>query len=205
MEVKKKVVGRPTGYTPELGKEICETITCTSKGIKSLCKEIEHWPSHNSIYRWLSAHKEFSDLYARAKRQQIEVLVNEVLEIADDSSNDSVINDDGKEVTDHEHINRARLRIDTRKWLVAKLCPRLYGDMKDASVNLNFPSNPGEATALLPMSSEVLRALANQEITPDQARNLINLIKDHGANIVVDELGKRIIELETKHNAKGEE
>ena len=77
---------------PELAEEICNAVSCSSKGIKQLCKEYEHWPSHDTIYRWLAMEKEFSDLYARAKRLQIEVIVDEILEIADDTSNDSVIN-----------------------------------------------------------------------------------------------------------------
>ncbi|HEU5366666.1 MAG TPA: hypothetical protein VFU62_14105 [Hanamia sp.] len=124
----KSIMGRPSSYTQELANEICETIQCTSKGIKRLCKEHEHWPSHNTIYRWLSTYSEFNDRYARAKRQQIEVLVDEILSIAEDSSNDYMMNEDGKLVVNHEHIQRSRLRIDTIKWLAAKLCPRIYGD-----------------------------------------------------------------------------
>ena len=143
-----------------------------------------------------------------AKRLQIEVIVDEILEIADDASNDSVINEEDGKITalpefpwfaqllgqgptyvlyvgwalaqdhykyhgnsgrakitiDHEHINRSRLKIDTRKWLAAKLCPRMYGD-KNERITLNFPR--------LSMSSEVFRALANEEITPDHARTVI--------------------------------
>lgn len=124
----KSKLGRPDDYSEELAKLICDTIASCSKGIKTLCKENPKWPSYNTIYRWLPIHAEFSDLYARAKQQQIEVLVEEILEIADDSSNDYIENSEGKLIVNHEHINRCRLRIDTRKWLAAKLCPRIYGD-----------------------------------------------------------------------------
>ena len=30
-----------------------------------------------------------------------------------------------------EHIQRSRVRIDTRKWLASKLVPRMYGDAKE--------------------------------------------------------------------------
>ena len=33
-----------------------------------------------------------------------------------------------RKVANSEWINRSRLRVDTRKWLAGKLCPRLYGD-----------------------------------------------------------------------------
>ena len=62
------------------------------------------------------------------KTGEIEVIVDEILDIADDTSRDITTDANGKTVYDHEHINRSRLRIDTRKWLAAKLAPRIYGD-----------------------------------------------------------------------------
>lgn len=41
---------------------------------------------------------------------------------------DDIENADSKVVADNEHINRSRLRIDTRKWIAAKLAPKIYGD-----------------------------------------------------------------------------
>ena len=139
--------------------------------------------------------KEFSDLYARAKRLQIEVIIDEILEIADDTSKDNVINEDGKSTINHEHINRSRLKIDTRKWLAAKLCPRLYGD-KEELVSLKFPDDIKNANSLLPMSAEVFRALSNQEMTPAQARAVIGAIKDYSATIVIGDLNSRLAQLE---------
>ncbi len=49
-------------------------------------------------------------------------------DIADDGSNDFTKDKDGKAVVDHEHIQRSRLRIDTRKWIASKLLPKRYGD-----------------------------------------------------------------------------
>lgn len=189
-------MGRPKiDYSPELAKEICYVVSCSSKGIKKLCKLNKHWPSHDTIYHWLTMEKEFSDLYARAKRQQIEVIIDEILDIADDTSKDNLINEDGKSTIDHEHISRSRLKIDTRKWLAAKLCPRLYGD-KEELVSLKFPDDIKNANALLPMSAEVFRALANQEMTPAQARSVIGAIKDYSATIVIGDLNSRLAQLE---------
>jgi hypothetical protein len=189
-------MGRTTDYTPKLAKEICYAVSCSSHGIKKLCKLNKHWPSHDTIYRWLANNIEFSDLYARAKRLQIEVIIDEILEIADDTSNDSIINEeDGRLTINHEHINRSRLKIDTRKWLAAKLCPRLYGDKDDAFVNLRFPSDIKNANSLLPMSTEVFRALGNQEITPGQAKTLLGTIKDYSNAIVIIDLNQKMSEL----------
>jgi hypothetical protein len=194
-------MGRTTDYTPQLAEEICYAVSCSSYGIKKLCKLNNHWPSHDTIYRWLAMEKEFSDLYARAKRLQIEVIIDEILEIADDNSKDNVINENGKSIIDHEHINRSRLKIDTRKWLAAKLCPRLYGD-KEEFVSLEFPGDIKNANSLLPMSTEVFRALGNQEITPGQARTLLGTIKDYSSSIVIIDLNQKMSKLlEENENA----
>jgi len=130
MEETKANTGRPSLYTDELAQEICNAIASNSKGMKKLCAENTHWPNKDTIFTWLKNKPEFSDQYARAKQCQIETFVDEIIEIADDSSQDQVINDHGASVRNSEFIARSRLRIDTRKWLAAKLVPKVYGPAK---------------------------------------------------------------------------
>lgn len=104
--------GRPTDYTPELAQEICEAIACSSKGVKKLCKENPHWPSHDAIYRWIYIYPDFYDLYTRAKVSQISVIVDEMFDV----------------IAETDDVNRARLWIDTTKWLTCKLVPKVYGN-----------------------------------------------------------------------------
>lgn len=199
MAMEKKATGRPSSYTDELAEEICETIASSGRGIKNLCRTYEHWPSHDTIYKWLKKHKNFADLYAKAKRHQVEIILDEILDISDDTSNDTItrIDKDGneQEICNTEWINRSRLRVDTRKWLAAKLCPRLYGDRHE-HVKLKFPDDISKRGALLEMSSEVFRALTKQEIDIDQAKSLISSIKDHGINITLGDLSDRLNKLE---------
>lgn len=131
-------IGRPTLYTIELATEICNTISCSTKGIKQLCMEKSHWPCADTIFHWRKIHKEFSDQYVRAKQFQIEALIDEILEIADSSDKDFKSNPDGKVIIDHEHIQRSRLRIDTRKWLASKLVPKIYGDRIQTSMEIEL-------------------------------------------------------------------
>ena len=132
-------MGRPTTYTPELAKEICDIIASTSKGTKKLCKENRHWPCQDTLFTWLKIYPEFSEQYAQAKRCQIEVFIDEILDIADDSSQDEVTNEQGGIVCNSEFIARSRLRIDTRKWLASKLVPRTYG-IQQKNANEACPS-----------------------------------------------------------------
>lgn len=121
-------IGRPTKYTQELADEICETIASEGKSLQRLCSEHDHWPVRSKIYEWRRIHPYFRDKYTEAKKEQIETFIDEIIEISDDTSRDSRENSQGDEVANSEWLNRSRLRVDTRKWLAGKLCPRLYGE-----------------------------------------------------------------------------
>ena len=124
--------GTPLTYNQELGKEICRKIATSDYGLKRLCAENPHWPTRKCILEWRINIQEFGYMYEKAKRDQVETLMDDCLDIADDTSYDTLIrtNKDGSEyeVCNSEWINRSRLRIDTRKFLAQKLAPKLYGD-----------------------------------------------------------------------------
>lgn len=130
----KKTKGVPLTYTKELGDEICLKISTCGYGLARLCAENKHWPCRQTIFEWRIKVKDFGDNYAKAKQEQVEYLVDEILDIADDTDRDTIIkhNRDGSEyeTCNTEWINRSRLRVDTRKWLAANLAPKVYGDKK---------------------------------------------------------------------------
>jgi hypothetical protein len=69
---------------------------------------------------------------------QAELLTDETIDIADDTTGDTeIIFKDGKQVKveNKEWVNRSRLRIDARKWLAAKLHPKKYGDKVDVTTD----------------------------------------------------------------------
>jgi len=115
-------------FNQQIADEICDQITTTSKGLRVLCKENKHWPSRAEIFRWIMKYPHFEDRYSRAKRHQIESLIDDVIEIADNTDKDVITDDKGRRVHDHEHINRSRLRVDKRKCIYSKLAPKIYGD-----------------------------------------------------------------------------
>lgn len=123
--------GRPSKYSAELAAELCDHIR---KGLtlREVARQ-PRMPSVDTICCWIAEKPDFSEQYTRAKLAQMERMGDELLEIADDGSNDWMErkNEDGEVtgvVADHEHINRSRLRVDTRKWLLSKLAPKKYGD-----------------------------------------------------------------------------
>jgi hypothetical protein len=121
-----KVSGRPTIYTDELGERICELIATHPVGIRALIRMYPDLPAADTINNWRFKNSVFSERYMEAKRFQAELLAEECIDIADDSSRDMKLSKDGDEICDIEFVQRAKLRIDTRKWMATKLAPKIY-------------------------------------------------------------------------------
>lgn len=127
-QVKRKQ-GQPTKYTEELADKICELIASSNNGVHVISQELKIAPS--SVFLWLSTHKYFSDKYTRAREVQAELLADEIIQIADDGTNDYMTitkGDHEYNVEDKEVTNRSKLRVDARKWKASKLAPKKYGD-----------------------------------------------------------------------------
>lgn len=128
----RRIYGK-TMYTAELGQRVCELLM-QGKSLKEIAAE-PRMPSKRTIIRWLADPKmgDFREMYYYSRRVQAEIRVDEILEIADDTSKDweKVYNKDGELIDlkpNNEAIQRSRVRIDTRKWIASKLVPRIYGD-----------------------------------------------------------------------------
>jgi hypothetical protein len=155
-------MGRPSGYNQEIAEKIC-TLISEGKSLRSICLE-EGMPNRRTILNWILKNDEFYHQYARAREAQADFLFEQCLEIADHASSDVIIDANGKERTDWECVNRSRLRVDTRKWMAAKLAPKKYGDKlateisgKDGkpiatSVEISFVSTMRERDEAIPPS-----------------------------------------------------
>ena len=127
-------VGRPTDYTKELADKMCAELA-EGKSLRTVCNS-EEYPSKTTIFRWLRENTEFRDQYEKAKEECADRYAEEIVEIADDGTNDYMEKQVGEntiEVVNTEHIQRSRLRVDARKWVAAKLKPKKYGDKMDVT------------------------------------------------------------------------
>lgn len=123
--------GRPSDYTPEMAAEICSRIA-DGMSVREMCTA-DDMPDKKTVFRWLGVHEEFRHQYALACDARAEHMADEILDIADNGENDWMerTNGDGENVgwtTNGEAIQRSKLRVDTRKWLLSKLQPKKYGD-----------------------------------------------------------------------------
>lgn len=123
-------MGRPTIYSEELALSICERLA-NGESLLKICRE-DAMPARGTVFRWLMQYDDFKNKYEAAREMQAELFADELNEIADDGTNDwmeSADKDGGVGYKlNGEHIQRSRLRIDTRKWIASKLKPKKYGD-----------------------------------------------------------------------------
>lgn len=123
--------GRPSDYTEELAEIICLRLA-EGESLRSVCRD-EDMPSKQAVLRWLARNEAFRAQYVRAKEEGAEAIAEELFDIADDGSNDWMekLDKDGEAVgyqLNGEHVQRSKLRIDTRKWYLSKIMPKKYGD-----------------------------------------------------------------------------
>lgn len=121
-------VGRPTKYSQELADKFCQEIAL-GQSLKTVCLG-EDMPSPVTIFAWFRTYPEFLNQYARATEERSEAMAEDILDIADDGTNDWMeIN--GRDIPDQEAIQRSKLRVEARKWLMSKMKPKKYGDKVD--------------------------------------------------------------------------
>lgn len=146
------MAGRPTSYTKAVGDEICQRLI-DGESLRAICR-LNHMPERSVVMNWYGGSDQQPDLlafraqYARAREEQAHYFIEESLEISDDGENDWMERKSEAEkgagyatgwVINGEHIQRSRLRVDTRKWIASKVLPKIYGDKIEHSGDPNSP------------------------------------------------------------------
>lgn len=121
---------RTSTFTQEIASRICAELA-EGKSLRAVCRE-DGMPSEATVRAWaLDDVEGFAAHYTRAREIGYERLADEILEISDDGTNDTYQDDDGNVRTDQDVIARSRLRVDSRKWMLAKMLPKRYGEKLD--------------------------------------------------------------------------
>lgn len=124
-------------YTPEIGDEILRRFA-SGETIKRICDDA-HMPHRGRVYEWIGADDErladFQKRFPAARAAHALALSDDIVDIADDGSNDwmtvtkgSPGNEYEVEVINHEHIQRSKLRVDVRLKLMQHHAPNQFGD-----------------------------------------------------------------------------
>jgi hypothetical protein len=97
-------------YTDDLVIELCEHVA-DGLSLKEACA-LPGMPSRTTAYKWLAEYSFFANTYARAREERADLVADEIITIADTEPDPQ----------------KARNRIDARKWWAARVNPKAYGD-----------------------------------------------------------------------------
>lgn len=147
--------GRPSTYTPEIAREICERIAA-GETLTGICLD-EDMPAVRTITNWLMRHEDFFADLQRAKEMRAHIEAERISEIADNAYEDYYIDydKDGKPfvVVNGESVRRAQLRIEARKWRASVDNRKAYGNSVKHEIG---PVHPAHAADSLPPGLEWL-------------------------------------------------
>jgi hypothetical protein len=108
--------------------EVCELL---EKGVslQRACATISDAPTAGTVLDWVEKYPAMAEQYAYARSVGYKLLADEIIAISDEADVEARYqNEDVKLVLDATAVARNRLRIDTRKWMLSKMLPKVYGD-----------------------------------------------------------------------------
>jgi hypothetical protein len=120
-----------SSFTQDVFDDVCGQLS-SGKTLREICRQ-PGMPAESTVRKWAVANEQGCHAqYTRAREALAEHMSDEILEIADDATNDWMErqrqNGSIEMAINKEHIERSRQRIDARKWLLSKALPKVYGD-----------------------------------------------------------------------------
>ncbi len=148
---------KPVSLTPEIAAELCERVG-NGEALIRVCEDA-HMPTDRAVRKWEKENEQFGSDFALARARRLEVVETELLEISDDGRRDYEVGEDGKAVVNSDHIQRAKLRVDTRLKLLACWDPKRYGTQRtEVDMTAHLPDVAKATTQL----DEILGLLASK-------------------------------------------
>jgi hypothetical protein len=130
--------GRPSRFSKTVADHICAKLA-EGLTLREVCRE-DGTPSESTVRTWVLEDRDgFYAQYARAREIGYHTMADELIEISDNGKNDWMLRN-GKDEPGYEangeHLQRSRLRVDTRKWMLSKALPKIYGDKTQVEANV---------------------------------------------------------------------
>lgn len=122
-------------YTQQLATKICEHLAA-GLSLRAICR-LPGMPTETAIRLWTHEDSErgraFALQYTRARSIGYERMVEDLLEIADDTSFLE------RPELAAAKVQQQRLAFEARRWLLSKVFPKLYGDRVEVSGDPEAP------------------------------------------------------------------
>ena len=120
--------------SPERAK-LAEAVLANMESGMSCWKACEKAGVKNSTFMlWLSQDSALAESYAQARENFVERIAQEVMELSDVDVGETP---DGRK--DWAAVQKHKLQVDTRKWLLSKLAPKKYGEKIEISGDKESP------------------------------------------------------------------
>jgi hypothetical protein len=123
MSIAQDKLGKMARYTPEIYEAICKDLETTWEGLVSLCKK--HNVDRSCFYDFRDKNQANADRYARAREKQLDYLEELMIQLSMKEDKDLISED--KVNLGSNVIARARLQVDTIKFVLAKLRANVWG------------------------------------------------------------------------------
>lgn len=126
-------------YTDEIGVELCIRLA-EGESLKSICNDA-HLPSKSTVLKWaVDPEHPISDRYARAREIGYLLLADEIIDISNTplEGQKTKTGPNGTEITTGDMLEHRKLQIDSRKWIISKMLPKIYGDKLEVKQQIGF-------------------------------------------------------------------
>lgn len=119
----------------------------------------------SAFNRIIIADSIINEQYLASLKARALVMSEEIIEIADDSSNDMAHNDKGGDVPNNAAVNRSKLKVETRRALMGAWHTKMFGEAKQAvqvAVQINHAVRLEEARARRDTRGVVARPITQE-------------------------------------------
>lgn len=154
------MMGRPTKYTPELIDIICDRLATSNRGLEDICGDLD-LPGSTAVWSWLAKYPDFQEKYARAREFQAFMMNDEI----DRIMYAPLVDANGEPLSASmamAEVQRRKLIVDTLKWKMSKLIPKIYGDNRNMNVDVKITRPVSEEQYL-----QLRRDLVQKQIAPE--------------------------------------
>lgn len=177
-------LGRPTKYNTEIAEKFCTLLSTSDASVADICA-MPDMPDRATIFRWFNTHKDFCDLYARAREIQTEHGYDEMKDIADAPLPTVAVHNllsgeyEGEKVdagVAMAEMQKRKLQIDVIKFKLVKLQPKRFGDNRNVAVDVKVQHQvtPDQFQKLLATAAAAPQ-IEDAEVLDDEAQGLLDI------------------------------
>lgn len=112
-------------FMPSIATKICDQLS-TGRSLTEIC-EADGMPDRHTVRRWVATRPEFREQFEAARRWWCESVAEETNDLADRAPQVAEEADSAGRNA-NAAVQALRVQIDTKKWLLSKLAPQVFGD-----------------------------------------------------------------------------